>query len=106
MFVTLSGIVINVSPEQPENAEGPMRVTPSGIANEPAVVEGTNHRIVPDELKMGAVSPVQPENAEIPMLVTLYGIVIDVSLEQSKNAHEPMLVTLSGTVIDVNPEQL
>ena len=43
MFVTLSGISIDVSPEQPENALPPMLVTPSGI-----VID---------------VSPEQPENA-------------------------------------------
>ena len=55
MLVTLSGIVIDVSPEQPENAEKPMLVTPSGI-----VIE---------------VRPEQPENAYSPMIVTLSGIV-------------------------------
>ena len=51
MLVTLSGIIILVSPLQPENAELPMLVTLSGI--------------------MMLVSPLQPENAEFPMLVTL-----------------------------------
>ena len=31
MLVTLSGILIDVSPEQPSNARFPMLVTPSGI---------------------------------------------------------------------------
>ena len=31
MLVTLFGIVTDVSPEQPENAEFPMLVTPFGI---------------------------------------------------------------------------
>jgi hypothetical protein len=56
MLVTLSGIVISVSPVHPENALTPMLVTPSGI-------------VIP-------VSPVHPENARKPMLVTLSGIII------------------------------
>ena len=43
MLVTLSGIVMLVSPVQPENAEMPMLVTPLGISI--------------------LVNPVQPENA-------------------------------------------
>ena len=43
MLITLSGIVIEVKPVQPENAEPPILVTLSGI-----VIE---------------VKPVQPENA-------------------------------------------
>ena len=50
MLVTESGIVIDVSPEQPENAEPSMLVTESGI-----VID---------------VSPEQPENAKLPMFVT------------------------------------
>ena len=67
MLVTLSEIVTDVSPEQPENAEFPMLVTPSGIVS-------------------GPVSPEHPRNAELPMLATPSEIVTDVSPEQSRNA--------------------
>ena len=50
MLVTLSGIVTDVIPVQPENAELPMLVTLSGIVT--------------------LVRPVQPRNAYSPMLVT------------------------------------
>ena len=66
MLVTPSGIVIDVSPEQPSNAWSPMLVTLSGI-----VID---------------VNPEQPKNAPLSMLVTEYppsefGIVIDPSVE-------------------------
>ena len=54
MFVTLSGIVIDVSPEQPENAQVPMLVTLSGIVTD--------------------VRPEQPEKASFPTLVTPSGM--------------------------------
>ena len=54
MLVTLFGITIDVSPEQPENASSPMLVTPSGMTSD--------------------VSPEQPENAPYSMLVTLSGM--------------------------------
>ena len=54
MLVTLSGIVMLVSPLQPEKAELPMLVTLSGIVT--------------------LVSPVQPEKASAPILVTLSGM--------------------------------
>ena len=76
MFVTLVGIVIDVNPEQPENAEPPMLVTLSGIVTD--------------------VSPEQSSNAQSPMLVTLSGIVTDLRPEQPENAQFPMFVTLSG----------
>ena len=50
MLVTPSGIVIDVSPEQLENAQSPMLVTPSGIVTD--------------------VRPEQLSNAYSPMLVT------------------------------------
>ena len=78
IVVTLSGIVIDVSPEQPEKALAPMVVTLSGIVI--------------------AVSPEQPENADSPIFVTLFGIVIDVNPKQPEKADSTMLVTLSGIV--------
>ena len=50
MLVTLSGIVIDVKPTQPENAPPPMLVTLSEI-----VID---------------VKPAQPENSPLSMLVT------------------------------------
>ena len=49
MFVTELGIVMLVSPLQPENAQSPMLVTESGIFT--------------------LVSSLQPRNAHLPMLV-------------------------------------
>jgi len=55
MLVTLSGKMMLVKPVQPENAEVPMVVKPSGITT--------------------SASPVQPLNAKLPMLVTFGGSV-------------------------------
>ena len=60
MLVTLSGIVIDVKPVQPEKAEVPMLVTPF--------------------LMVTNVKPVQPEKAESPMLVTLEPIIMLLTL--------------------------
>ena len=72
MDVTLSGIVMLVSPLQPENAALPMEVT-----------------LLPIVM---LVSPVQPENAQSPMEVTLSGIVMLVNPVDPENA-SPILVT-------------
>ena len=85
MLVTLSGIVTDVRPVQPEKAAYPTLVTLSGIVTD--------------------VRPVQPEKALFPILVTLSGIVTDVRPEQPEKAAYPTLVTLSGIVTDVRPEQ-
>ena len=83
MLVTLSGIVISVSDEQPRKASYPTLVTPSGTMTE--------------------VSDEQPKNALSPMLVTLLGIVISVSDERPRNASSAitlvpfLIVTLSET---------
>lgn len=74
ILVKLSGIVIFVSPLQPENAEYPMLVTQSGIV------------IV--------VSLLQLENAEYPMLVTQSGIVMLVNPEHSEKAELSMIFPL------------
>ena len=80
MLVTLSGIVIDVSPEQPENALCPMLVTPFGIVKAKFVAD---ENLVPHfGSAVTAVSPEHPVNASFPMLVTPSGIVIDVSPEQ------------------------
>ena len=50
MLVTLEGIVTDVSPLQPENAERPMLVTLDGIVTD--------------------VSPLQPSNAERPIAIS------------------------------------
>ena len=61
-----TGIVMLVSPVQPENANSPMLV-----------------RLYPSVM---LVSPLQLENAKIPMLITLSGIVMLISPVQPKNA--------------------
>ena len=75
MYVTPSGIVTDVKPLQPRNADSPMYVTPSGIVRE--------RNFSPDMPlgKNGAVSPVgaTPEKASLPMVFTLEGIVTDSS---------------------------
>ena len=67
---------------QPEKAELPILVTPSGIVTE--------------------VKPVQPEKAELPILVTPSGIVTEVKPVQPEKAELPILVTDSGMVIEVS----
>ena len=102
MLVTLSGIVMLVSP-QSRNAESPMLV--------PLVIT-TSNELLPHCLATTAdiveepvifVSLLQPENAEEPMLVTLLPIVTLVSPVQSLKAYEPIVSTSSGTIIEVNP---
>ena len=44
MLVTLSGIVIEVKPVQPENALPPMFITPSGIVIEVKLAQPENAR--------------------------------------------------------------
>ena len=75
MLVTPFGIVIDVSPEQPENAAPPMLVTPDGIVTFPFTPATTvlpslvNNRPFCDEYTellvatLNEVSPEQPENA-------------------------------------------
>ena len=70
---------------QPENAEDPMLVTPSGIIT--------------------LVSSLQPENAEDPMRLTPLPSVTFVMQLHPLNASRPMPVTLSGIVTLVSPLQ-
>ena len=56
MEVTEFGMVTEVKPVQPKNADTPMPVTEFGMVTE--------------------VKPVQPENADPPMLVTEFGITV------------------------------
>ena len=95
MLVTPSGIVTDVSPEQPSNAEYPMLVTLSGIVTD--------------------VSPEQPENAELPMLVTLSGIVtvpftpnttVFPSFDSIRPLQEEYVGLFAPMENDVSPEQL
>ena len=101
MFITPSGIVIEVKLAQPENALLPMLVTLPGI-----VIE---------------VKLAQPENALSPMLSPLVIVttlsrlllmwfaanagIVAVSIGQPSNAPLSMSVTLSGIVIEVKPVQ-
>ena len=90
MLVTSSGIVIEVSPEQPEKEAVPIVVTPSGI--------------------IILVRPEQFLKAPSSIVVTHSGIVIDVSPEQPENSLFPispscsiLVKILFGTLI--SPEQ-
>ena len=85
ILVTLSGIITDVRPLQPENVLSQMNITPFGIV--------TDIRLL------------QSRNASSPMRVTLSGIVTDIRRVQSRNAYAPMRVTLSGIVTDVRPLQ-
>ena len=78
MLSTVSGMVTDVSPVQPEKAELPIAVTPEGIVTE--------------------VSPVQPEKAVLPIAVTPEGIVTEVSPSQSEKAELPIVVMPEGIV--------
>ena len=62
MVVTLSGITIEVSPVQPENAESPIKVRPFESVTE--------------------VNPLHFKNAPAPMVVTLLGMETEVSMVQ------------------------
>ena len=103
MLVTLPGMVMEVKPEQPENAQPPILVMPL-----PRVTE---------------IKPEQPENAFISMLVTfspLYvsGITTSVSVQvpMPTTAHVPSLfeayakpseyTTASVTVLSVSAESV
>ena len=80
MLVTLDGIVTDVSPLQPENAESPTLVTPSLIT-----------KFVTEEKSMPHF---HPGTVTVPILL------------HPLNTEFPMLVTLSGIVTDINPPQL
>lgn len=80
MLVTLSGIVIDVSESQLENAAQPIDVTLSGI-----VID---------------LSDVQLSNANSPMLVTLSGIKTSLSDLHFSNAMSPIAVTLQLRILD------
>ena len=118
MLVTLSGIFIDVRPEQSEKAEEPMLVTLSGMTVflHPATRVFVAVHIIALQLlrlsyiglsdaTMMDVKPEQPLKAELLMLVTLLGIFIDVRPVQSLNVSISMLVKLSGRVMEVRPEQ-
>ena len=77
--------IIEVKPEQPQNALSPMLVTLLGMVTE--------------------VREEQEQKAETPMLVTLFGMVTEVRDEQLKKASSPMLVTLLGMVTEVREKQ-
>ena len=125
MEVTLEGIVTEVKPEQPENAEVFIEVAPSGIitvlrlsfdiplGNHAAVkVVGATplNALLPMEVTLEGivteVNPLQPLNAESPIVVTLEGIITVVKPEQPENAESPIVVTLEGIVTEVKLEQL
>ena len=119
MLVTLLGIVTLVIPMQPEKAEFPMLVTPSGIVVllHPAISVLVFLSIIALQLLRESyilfsslttmlVRPLQPSNALCPMLITLLGISMFVRLLQPSNALCPMLITLLGIVTFVSPMQL
>ena len=112
-------MVIEVKPEQPENARLPMDVTLLGmiVFLHPAIkvlllvsmmalqLLRESYFVLPFSTTI-EVKPEQPKNALLPIDVTLLEIVIEVKPEQSRNAPLPMDVTLLGMVIEVKPEQL
>ena len=85
-MVTLPGILIEVSPLQPEKALSPILVTLFGMLIE--------------------ASPLQRLKASFPILVTLFGILIEVSPLQRVKASFPILATLFGIEIYFIFEQL
>ena len=97
MLVTPFGIVIEVSPEQLENAEFPMLVTFSGMEMAVTSSSPTNRRRVPARLEL-ILFVDQAEGSTILMRVS-------VSCEQSAKAPEPMFRTLPGIAIRARPEQ-
>ena len=104
MDVTLLGMVMEVKPVQPENAEPPMDVTLLGMVKVVKPIQLLNAELPMDVTLLGMVmevKPVQPENAELLMDVTLLGMVIDVKPVQSWNAALPIVVTLLGISIDI-----
>ena len=101
MLVTLFGIVIDVSPVQPENAPLPMLVTASGIVIEVRLehpeyaefpmfsVPSTTTTFVMDAQDAGKTD----ERLNCPGMMTSF------TPEQYEKAMSPMVVTLSGIVI-------
>ena len=122
MLVTLSGIVIDVRPEQRENADAPMLVTPFGIvivvsADAPpktksptaAIPSGMTISVNSSSLKYKWCADWSGLASALAKLIrhqdSRFEMFTSVSPEQRENAESPMLVILSGIVIDVSPEQ-
>ena len=107
MLVILSGIVMLVSSEQPENALLPMLVTLLGIVTFSNVSLHITIWLV-TFLEPSAIFNsfiLQFSKAYLSMLVTLSGIVILVSPVQFLKTYSSMLVMLSGIFILVSPVQ-
>ena len=106
MEVTLLGMVIEVSHEQPENAGYPIKRVPSFIVHDAIVLSTTSTRYVSAYRQLFITGRlVQPEKADSPIDVTLLGMVTEVRPEQPEKADHPMDVTLLGMVTEVKPEQ-
>ena len=112
MLVTLSGIVMFVSPVQSRKAYDGMIFTLSPIFTVTILeqllkIEETPECVIVHAVafQLTVVSPVQLRKAPKSMLVTLLGIVMLVSPVQFWKAPPPMLVTLSGIVTLVSPVQ-
>ena len=119
--VTLSGILIDSSRSQRQNAYSSIYVTPSGISYEDTCLPGGNAKSVFMSFVNKTPSfPVYAElfsdtsidsrevheaNAPLPIDVTLCGTVIDFSAEQAPNADSPIDVTLCGIVSELKDEQ-
>ena len=95
MFVTLSGIVIEVRPEQLKKALPPMLVTLSGITL----------LLHPMKRVFVVVFIIALQLSLLSYTELFASTEIDVRPEQPEKAEDPMLVTLSGIVMELRPEQ-
>jgi hypothetical protein len=118
MNVTLSGIMIVVSPLQLKKALSHILITLLGIFVfwQPIFIMFVSVIIIPLQLSLESylvfpdstsmeVRELQPEKTPLPKLVTLLGIDIDLRALQLEKAQLPMFVTLLGIVIDLRALQ-
>ena len=114
IFVTLFGILMEVRPEQRENAPEPILVTLLGIM---VFLQPKNNvllavsiialqlfresNVVFPDSTLIEVRPLQPSKAQLPILVTLFGMVTEVRPEQSEKAPFEIFNVPSLIVIDV-----
>ena len=107
MLVTLSGMVMEVRPLQPEKAWSPMLVTLFGmiVFLQPAIKVFVAVSIIALQSLRESyivfpvstlieVRPLQPLKTSCPMSNTLFGMVTEVRPVQSRKADSPILVTL------------
>jgi len=105
MLSTWGGMVIEVSPVQPEKALALILVTDGGRtidARERQLAKVLSAMVVTEDGLTTEASEVQPSKALWPMLSTAKGIVIFAREKQPRNALEPMFSTESGRVTDLS----